>query len=308
MTETLEPLAFGITLRDIQTLGQLLVSGVSTGAIYALAAIGFVLLWQATGTINFAQGEFVMLPSVIMLAFVMFAGWPLWASFAITLLISGVVLGGLFKVTIVQPMIRHGVMPLIIATIALSILMREGAKEFFSNEAQPFPKPLPDVVLDIGGVTVASHEIFCLVVAVVLVVALQWFMARTRLGRAMQAVAQNPDTAAILGINVQRMIMLTFLVNAALVTVAAILVTPIYLAKWDSGVAIGLTAFIAAIVGGFNQVRGAILGGVLVGVLENLTAYYISSEYRAAFPMLLLIVVILVRPYGLLGRPEERTV
>ena len=287
---------------------QLLISGISTGAIYALAAIGFVLLWQTTGTINFAQGEFVMLPSLIMLAFVVYADIPLWVSFAITLVISSLLLGSFFKTVVVQPMIRHGVLPLIIATIALSILMREGAKDFFWNEAQPFPMPVPYVVIHLGEVTLTSHHLFSLGVAIVLVGFLQWFLARTRTGRSMQAVAQNPDTAAILGINVKRMVSLTFLVNAWLVTVAAILVTPIYLAKWDNGEAIGLTAFIAAIVGGFNQVRGAILGGILVGVLENLSAYYISTEYRSAFPLILLILVIMVRPYGLLGRPEERTV
>jgi branched-chain amino acid transport system permease protein len=287
---------------------QLLISGISTGAIYALAAIGFVLLWQTTGTINFAQGEFVMLPSLIMLALVVYADIPLWVSFAITLVISGLLLGITFKTMVVQPMIRHGVLPLIIATIALSILMREGAKEFFWNEAQPFPMPVPYVVIHLGEVTLTSHHLFSFGVAVVLVVALQWFLARTRTGRSMQAVAQNPETAAILGIDVKRMITLTYLVNAALVTVAAILVTPIYLAKWDNGEAIGLTAFIAAIIGGFNQVRGAIVGGILVGVLENFSAFYISTEYRTAFPLILLIVVILFRPYGLLGRPEERTV
>ncbi len=287
---------------------QLLISGVSTGAIYALAAIGFVLLWQTTGTINFAQGEFVMLPSLIMLAFVLATGMPLWLSFLATLVISSLLLGGIFKVVVVKPMIRHGVLPLIIATIALSILMRESSKHFFSNEAQPFPMPVPYVVLRFGEVTMTSHHLFSLGVAFVLVGLLQWFLGRTRTGRSMQAVAQNPDTAAVLGINVERMVSLTFLVNAALVTVAAILVTPIYLAKWDNGEAIGLTAFIAAIVGGFNQVRGAILGGVLVGVLENFSAFYISTEYRAAFPLILLIVVIMFRPYGLLGRAEERTV
>jgi branched-chain amino acid transport system permease protein len=287
---------------------QLLISGISTGAIYALAAIGFVLLWQTTGTINFAQGEFVMLPSLIMLAFVVYADIPLWVSFAITLVISGVLLGGVFKAVVVQPMIRHGVLPLIIATIALSILMREGSKEFFWNEAQPFPMPVPYVVLHLGEVTLTSHHLFSLGVAIVLVGFLQWFLARTRTGRSMQAVAQNPDTAGILGIDVKRMVSLAFLVNAALVTVAAILVTPIYLAKWDNGEAIGLTAFIAAIVGGFNQVRGAIVGGVLVGVLENFSAFYISTEYRSAFPLILLILVIMFRPYGLMGRPEERTV
>ena len=168
--------------------------------------------------------------------------------------------------------------------------------------------PVPYIVIRMGEVTVTTHHLFSFGVACALVILLQWFLSRTRTGRSMQAVAQNPDTAAILGINVQRMISLAFLINAGLVTVAAVLVTPIYLAKWDNGIAIGLTAFIAAIIGGFNQVRGAILGGVLVGVLENFSAFYISTEYRAAFPLILLIAVILFRPYGLLGRPEERTV
>jgi len=287
---------------------QLLISGIATGTIYALPAIGFVLLWQTTGTINFAQGEFVMLPSIIMLAFIIFGDMPLWVSFLLTLAISAMLLGSVFKVVVVQPMIRHGVLPLIIATIALSILMRETAKEFFWNEAQAFPMPVPYIVIRMGEVTVTTHHLFSFGVACALVILLQWFLSRTRTGRSMQAVAQNPDTAAILGINVQRMISLAFLINAGLVTVAAVLVTPIYLAKWDNGIAIGLTAFIAAIIGGFNQVRGAILGGVLVGVLENFSAFYISTEYRAAFPLILLIAVILFRPYGLLGRPEERTV
>lgn len=287
---------------------QLLVSGIATGAVYALPAIGFVLLWQTTGTINFAQGEFVMLPSLIMLAFVVYAGLPLWIAFLITLAISCALLGSFFKTAVVQPMIRHGVLPLIISTIALAILMREGAKEFFWNEAQPFPMPVPYMVMRIGDVTLTTHHLFSLGATFALIGLLQWFLARTRTGRSMQAVAQNPEAAAILGIDVKRMVSLAYLVNAALVTVAAILVTPIYLAKWDNGEVIGLTAFIAAIIGGFNQVRGAILGGILVGVLENFSAYYISSQYRTAFPLILLIVVIMFRPYGLLGRPQERTV
>ena len=287
---------------------QLLVSGIATGAVYALPAIGFVLLWQTTGTINFAQGEFVMLPSVVMLALIMFGGVPLWIAFAITLVISCFVQGSAFKSVVVQPIIKHGVLPIIISTIALAILMREGAKEFFSNEAQPFPMPVPYAVIELGDVTLTTHHIFNLAMAFVLIVALQYFLQRTKTGRSMQATAQNPDTAAILGINVPRMVSLAYVINAALVTVAALLVTPVYLAKWDNGEIIGLTAFIAAIIGGFNQVRGAILGGVIVGVLENFSAYYISTQYRTAFPLILLIIIILWRPYGLMGRPTERTV
>jgi branched-chain amino acid transport system permease protein len=124
----------------------------------------------------------------------------------------------------------------------------------------------------------------------------------------MQATAQNPSLAVILGIPVRRMVLYTFLLNAVLVAIASILVSPIYLAKFTNGETLGLAAFLAAIIGGFNQVRGAILGGVILGVLDNLSAAYISSQYRGAFPLLILIVVILIRPQGLLGRVEERTV
>lgn len=286
---------------------QLLVSGIATGAVYALPAIGFVLLWQTTGTINFAQGEFVMLPSVVMLALI-WGGVPIWISFAITLALSCAIQGGAFKTVVVQPIIKHGVLPIIISTIALAILMRESAKEFFSNEAHAFPMPVPDVVIRFDGVTLTSHHLFNLAAAFTLIVALNWFLGRTKTGRAMQATAQNPETAAVLGINVPRMVSLAYVINAGLVTVAALLVTPIYLAKWDNGEIIGLTAFIAAIIGGFNQVRGAILGGIIVGVLENFSAYYVSTQYRTAFPLILLIIVIIWRPYGLLGRAPERTV
>jgi branched-chain amino acid transport system permease protein len=140
------------------------------------------------------------------------------------------------------------------------------------------------------------------------VVGLQLFLSGTRTGRRMQATAQNPTVARLLGIPVERMILYTFLINAALVALASVLVTPIYLAKFSNGEWLGLYAFIAAIVGGFNQVRGAIVGGLLLGVVDNFAAAYLSAQYRLAMPLLILIVVILFRPQGLLGRLEERTV
>src|SRR5205809_4845847 len=124
----------------------------------------------------------------------------------------------------------------------------------------------------------------------------------------MQATAQNPTVAQILGVPVERMILYTFLINAGLAAMASILVSPIYLAKFSNGETLGLVAFVAAIVGGFNQVRGAIAGGLLLGVVDNFVAAYLSAQYRAAIPLFLLIAVILLRPQGLLGRVEERTV
>jgi branched-chain amino acid transport system permease protein len=141
-----------------------------------------------------------------------------------------------------------------------------------------------------------------------IIIALQLFLNRTFVGRSMQATAQNSDVARILGIDVDRMILITFLINAALTTVAALLITPSYLAKFNNGETLGLLAFMAAIVGGFNQVRGALFGGFLIGVLENLGAFYISSQYRTAFPIILLILVILFKPEGIFGRPKERRI
>src|SRR6185312_14949862 len=131
---------------------------------------------------------------------------------------------------------------------------------------------------------------------------------RTLTGRAMQAVAQNTDAARVLGIDVNRMVLYTFLINAALATVAALLVTPTYLAKFDMGDSIGLKAFYAAIIGGFNQTRGALLGGVLVGVLENLVGHYVAPSYKEGVALMLFLVVIVFRPEGLLGKTEERKV
>ncbi len=292
----------------MEQLAQLVISGLATGSIYALAAMGFTLLWQASGTINFAQGEFVMLPAFIILAGMEWFGLPLYASFGLALLISALLLGLAFKRMLVDPMIRHGVLPLIIATIALGIFLTEGVKTFYSAEAQPFPDLLPEGLLRVGGVVISYHDIGVMAVALVLIIALQLFLSRTMTGRAMQATAQNPETARVLGVNIERMILYTFIINAVLVTVAAMLVTPVYLAKFDNGASLGLIAFIAAIVGGFNQMRGALLGGLLIGVINNLTVAYLSAAYRDAIPLILLIVVILFKPEGLLGRREERTV
>ncbi|SDR62144.1 amino acid/amide ABC transporter membrane protein 1, HAAT family [Rhizobiales bacterium GAS191] len=289
-------------------LTQILIGGLATGAIYALIAIGFTLLWQTSQTINFAQGEFVMLPAFFVLIAMSLGHLPFWAAAIIGILASALVLGALFKRALIDPMIRHGVLPLAIATMALSIFLKESVKSFYSAEAQPFPALVPALDLHLGPVTVSVQDIATLAIAILAVTILQWFLTGTRTGRAMQATAQNPTVARILGVPVERMILLTFLINGAMVALASLLITPVYLAKFSNGDTLGLAAFIAAIVGGFNQVRGAIAGGLLLGVVENLAATYVSAQYRGALPLIILIIVILIRPQGLLGRAEERTV
>ena len=266
-----------------------------------------MLLWQTSQTINFAQGEFVMLPAFFVLAAMNF-GLSFAAALAVGLVASLLVLGVLFKKLVVDPMLRHGVLPLVISSLALSILMKEGVKEFYAAEAQGFPGFWSTTNFQVGGAVISAQSLVIIGVAVAAVALLQWFLGGTRTGRRMQATAQNPQLARVLGVPVERMIFYTFLINAALVALASFLISPIYLAKFTNGETLGLAAFVAAIVGGFNQVRGAIVGGLLLGVADNFVAAYWSAQYRAAFPLFLLIAVILWRPQGLLGRAEERTV
>lgn len=286
---------------------QLFFSGLATGSIYALAALGFTLLWQASGTINFAQGEFVMLPAFAMLAFMSF-GAPLAVSFVLTIAVAVGVLGWAFKRGVVDPLLKYGMMPIVVASIGLSIAMRNGVRAAYSAEAQPFPSLFPDKLFNVAGVTITMGDLGTFVLAVAIVLATQAFLAKTVTGRAMQAVAQNTESASVLGINVPRMVFYTFAINAALAVAAALLITPTYLAKFDMGESLGSKAFFAAIIGGFNNSRGALVGGLIVGVAENLAAAYISPAYKDAVALVIFMVVILFKPQGLLGKKEERKV
>jgi branched-chain amino acid transport system permease protein len=287
---------------------QLVIAGLATGAIYALAAIGFTLLWQTSQTINFAQGEFVMLPAFFALAAMTWFGAPFSVAVLMAIALSVLFLGFVFKTVIVDPLIDRGVLPLVISSIALGIFLREGTKDVYSAEAQPFPTFFPDTIVTVAGVSVSLAQIGVLAIALGTILALQWFLGGTRTGRQMQATAQNRQVALILGVPVQRMILYTFLINAALAAMASLLISPIYLAKFSNGEHLGLAAFVAAIVGGFNQMRGAIVGGLVVGIVDNLAAAYVSTSYRQAVPLALLVLIILFRPQGIMGRKEERAV
>jgi branched-chain amino acid transport system permease protein len=286
---------------------QLFISGMATGSIYALAGLGFTLLWQASGTINFAQGEFVMLPAFLMLAFNAL-GFPLLLSFVLTCAVAVLVLGWGFKRGVVDPLFKFGLMPIVVATIGLAIAMRNGVRAGYSAEAHPFPSLFADKLFNIAGVTITLADVGTLALALALVFATQAFLTKSVTGRAMQAVAQNTESATVLGINVPRMIFYTFAINAVLACAAALLVTPTYLAKFDMGESLGNKAFFAAIIGGFNNSRGALLGGVIVGVCENLAAAYISAAYKDAVALILFMLVILFKPQGLLGKKVERKV
>jgi branched-chain amino acid transport system permease protein len=284
---------------------QLFIAGISIGAIYAMAAIGFVLLWQTSNTINFAQGEFVVVPAFAMVLFWVVFRLPFPAAVVATLLLSTLLLGLFVKQALVNRLLRMGVLPLVIATIGLSLFIRYSLQQFWTPLALPFPPIFSRDPIRVGGVVFSWEEVMNVLTASAVILALQLFITRTKLGWAMQAVAQNRTLASVLGINVSRLVAITFMLNAALTAVAAILIAPVYLVKYDIGIGLGLKAFYAAIIGGFNQIRGALLGGLLVGLVETFSAAYISSHFRDAFALIILIGVLLLKPEGIWGVKEE---
>jgi branched-chain amino acid transport system permease protein len=235
-------------------------------------------------------------------------GLPLALAFVVTCALAVVVLGWGFKRGIADPLLKFGLMPIVVATIGLAIALRNGVRVGYTAQAEPFPSLFADKLFQFGGVTVSLADIGTLAMALALVLGTQAFLARTVTGRAMQAVAQNTESATVLGIDVPRMVFYTFAINAVLACAAALLVTPTYLAKFDMGEALGNKAFFAAIIGGFNNSRGALLGGLIVGVCENLAAAYISPAYKDAVALVIFMAVILFKPQGLLGRKVERKV
>ncbi len=284
---------------------QFIVAGLSIGAIYALIALGFVLLWQTSNTINFAQGEFVVLPSFIMVFFYLVLKWPFVPAFVATVAVSTFLLGWLVRKVLIARLLEQGLLPLVIATIGLALLIRYSLQQFWTPLGLNFPPVFPRFSIHIGSVILPFEELMNLVCAGLIILAVQLFIMHTKIGLGMRAVAQNRTLAAVLGVDVANLVTMIFLLNAALAAASAVLIAPIYLVKYDLGISLGLKAFYAAIIGGFNQIRGALLGGLLVGLIETLCAAYISNTFRDAYALALLIIVLMLKPQGIWGAKEE---
>jgi branched-chain amino acid transport system permease protein len=289
----------------VQDFLQLTIGGLSSGAIYALTAIGFVLLWQTSATINFAQGEFVTLPAFAILFFSGILGFPFPLAVVAALALSALVLGVAVKRFLIDRLLDRGVLPIVIATLALGLLIRYSLQQFWTPLALPFPGIFTRQPVRIPGIAVSWEDLGNLSAAFLVILGLHLFLTRTRTGAAMQAVAQNRNLATTLGIDVSRMVAATFVLNAILTGIAALLIAPVYLVKYDIGIGLGIKAFYAAIIGGFNRIAGALLGGLVVGLAESYAGAYVSTQYRDAFALGLIIAVLLWKPEGLLGLREE---
>ena len=275
-------------------------TGLGVGSIYALVALGFVLIYRATNVVNFAQGDFAMLGAFAMVVLCIDLGLPYWAGLLITIVFIAAI-GALINLGVYYPLRHRTFLPVIISTIGASILLENGVLAAYG----PRPQSLPGVVqrqgFNIGPVFFDSQYLTILAVTLVLVVLQYLFFERTLIGKKMQAVSQDKEMASLLGIPVASMIMLTFVYSATLGGIAGILVAPILFVSVNMGASIALKAFAASIIGGFGDVTGAIVGGLALGVIETFGASYISVPYKDAFGFIVLFVFLLFRPQGIFG-------
>jgi branched-chain amino acid transport system permease protein len=278
---------------------QVLFSGLALGAIYSLVALGFVLIIRATNVVNFAQGDFAMLGGFSMVAFLA-AGAPYWLAIILALVAMGV-FGLIFNLGVYYPLRHRSFLPVIISTLGASIFMQNTILYFFGPQPRPMEKVFKTSAIEIGGVFMDTQYLTILGVTAI-AVGFQYFLfERTLFGKKLQATSQDKDMARLVGIPVATMIAFTFCYSAILGGVAGILVSPVLFVSIGMGSIIALKAFSATIIGGFGDVTGSIVGGLLLGVVEAFGAHYISVPYKDAFAFLLLFIFLLLRPQGIFG-------
>lgn len=279
---------------------QLFFTGLGIGAVYALVALGFVLIFRATNVVNFAQGEFSMVGAYLMVVFAIDLHWPYaWAFVAA--LAGMALLGVVFNLGVYYPLRQRTFLPVIIATIGASIFLANTVLALYGPQPQTLPGWFDTPGLQVGPVYLDSQYLLIMVVTLVLVAFNFWFFEHTLLGKKLQATSQDKEMASLLGIPVASMIMLTFVYSALLGGVAGILVAPILFVSIQMGSTIALKAFAATIIGGFGDVKGAIIGGLALGVIETFGAAYISVPYKDGFAFLVLVAFLIFRPQGIFG-------
>jgi branched-chain amino acid transport system permease protein len=285
---------------------QFVFSGLTVGAIYALVALGFTLIYNASDIINFAQGEFVMLGGMTTV-FLALAGVPLPLAALLAVVVTTAVGLALHRFAIET---ARGATPvaLIMITIGASVFLRGVAQIVFDKRFHSLPPLFGADPIQIGGAAILPQSLAVLGGAAVIVILLWLFVERTLLGKAVIATAANRLAARLIGVDTRRIVDFSFAVSAAIGAIAGILVTPITLTSYDVGTLLALKGFAAAMLGGIGSPLGAVVGGLLIGMIEALSAGYLSSSYKDAVAFLIILVVLVAMPQGLFGRVKVERV
>jgi branched-chain amino acid transport system permease protein len=284
-------------------LAQFIVAGLTTGSIYALIALGFCVIHNATGIVNFAQGDFISLGGLVIFTLLMGLKIPLIIAFPLSV-IAVTIVGALLERVAIRPARSRSIVILVFITIGASIFMRGVFKILWGKNQMGLPPFSGETPINFAGATLMPQNLWIFGITLISVIGLHFFFSRTRLGKAMRATACNPKAASLMGVNVNSMVLLSFALSGALGAIAGIIIVPITTLSFDIGVMLGLKGFAAAVLGGYGNSLGAVLGGLLLGVLESVGAGVISSTYKDVIAFGILLLVLFIKPSGLLGRGD----
>jgi branched-chain amino acid transport system permease protein len=290
-----------------EQLAQYLVSGVTTGAIYALIGIGFAIIYNSTEIINFAQGEFVMLGGMFALFFLDVVKVPLPLAIVLAVL-SSTVIGIVFERLAIRPLKKPTPLGLVIITIGGSILIRGVAMLVWDKDTHSLPAFTGSEPLAVAGATILPQHLWIICLTILSIVLNKLFFQYSIIGKAMRACASNRRAAGLVGIDVKKMVLFSFVISSALGSLAGIIVAPLTMTSYDVGIMLGLKGFCAAIIGGMSGGLATVLGGILLGTLESLGAGLISSGYKDAIAFIILLLILFVRPQGLFKKADTERV
>lgn len=279
---------------------QILLAGISNGMTYAIVAIGFVVIYNATSLINFAQGEFAMIGGLSCIWISSALQVPLWLALPLAAGL-GALVAGLMERLCIRPHLHRSPINLIIVTIAISILLQGIAMFIWGKQPMPLDPFIDRPPLQFGGMSISWQHLLILLVGALCMIGLHLFFRHTHRGRTLVACSIDRKTAALMGIDVRRATALAFLISGFVGALAGVMLAPITMMSYQSGSMLGLKGFCAAILGGLGSVLGGAWGGILIGVLESLTAGYLSSGYKDAVAFVIMLSVLFLRPQGLFG-------
>jgi len=285
---------------------QILVSGIAQGCVYGLIALGFVLIYKATEIVNFAQGDMMMLGAFTALSFIGFMGLDYWIGFFFAIL-SMAAFGYLLDKFILRYVIGQPQFAIVILTISLGFIFRALAGIFWGHEPMSFVTPFTNQIVEVGGVVIAQESLSIIVGTVLLAGLLYLFFTHTKLGVAMQASSQNQLAAYYMGIPVKMVFSLIWAISAGVSTVAGVLLSPISLIDAEMGF-MGIKAFAAAVVGGFGSLPGALLGGAIIGVSEQMAGAYLPAGFKQITAFVIMLAVLTLRPQGLFAQIQRKKV
>ena len=286
---------------------QQLIQGISMGSLYGLIAIGYVLIYNAWGVLNFAQGDMVMIGAFAILIAHVFWGLPFILAFPVAIIICCII-GYLIEATAFRPLINASSTRRLIATIGVGIFLRNLIRVIFGADPYPFPSIFGTSPINIGELTLIPQNLWNTAIGFGMVVLLSLFLNRTHIGKSMRATAQDREAARLMGINVKRNMSLTFVIASALGGFAGMLICPVYFVIPTLGTLMGNKGFAAALLGGVTSNPGSMIGGISLGVLESIGSGYFSSSVQASIAFGVLFLVLVFMPAGLLGKKEIRKV